>query len=163
MGYDTPWWWKVFYFHGHSDCGIKWIEHMTEDSAEVANKIDAAQAEFRGTLTNIAIDTAGTELRNRGRDFAQSILIVFTDGYPESRERTFTSSKTFQETGRVIYVPVGNFGDDEYFESVASYPAKDNLVPVENFKALAARKTLDQLLPNFCPNIVQNIPQTNEW
>merc|ERR1719379_629871 len=135
------------------------MEHMTEDSATVANKIGEAVADFRGTLTNIAIDKAASELRNRGRAYAQSILIVFTDGYPESRERTFTSSKKFQETGRVIYVPVGNFGDDEYFESVASYPAKDNLVPVENFKALAARQTLDRLMPNFCPNIVQHIPE----
>jgi len=159
MGYDTPWWWKMFYFKGHSECGIKWIEHMTEDSATVASKIESAPADFRGTLTNIAIDTASTELKNRGRDYAQSILIVFTDGYPESKERTFEASKKFQGTGRVIYVPVGNFGDDEYFASVASYPVKDNLVPVENFKKLAARETLDRLMPNFCPNIVQNVPE----
>merc|ERR1719221_2408525 len=159
MGYSTPWWWKVFWFSGHSSCGIKWIEHMTEDSADVSSKIDAATAQFRGTLTNIAIDKADVELRNRGRAYAQSILIVFTDGYPESKERTFTSSQNFQGTGRVIYVPVGNFGDDEYFASVASYPVKDNLVPVENFKKLAARETLDRLMPNFCPNIVQHVPQ----
>merc|ERR1719291_1496186 len=61
MGYETPPWWKEFYFKGHSDCGIKWIEHMTTDSADVASKIGSATADFRGTLTNIAIDKAGVE------------------------------------------------------------------------------------------------------
>jgi len=159
MGWDTPWWWKDFYFKGHSECGIKWVHHMTEDATAVKQAVDSASADFHGTLTNIAIDKAGVELNNHGRGYAQSILIVFTDGYPESREKTRESSAAFKDTGRIIYVPVGNFASDEYFQEVASYPWQDNLVNVDDFKALAARSTLDRLMPNFCPNIVQNIPE----
>merc|ERR1712150_73470 len=99
------------------------------------------------------------EFKNHGRDYAQSILIVFTDGYPESRERTAEASTDFQKGGRVLYVPVGNFGSDDYFHQIASYPWQDNLVSVDDFRSLAARKTLNTLLPQFCPNIVQNIPE----
>merc|ERR1719284_944721 len=100
---------------------------MSEDASAVKQAVEGASADFRGTLTNIAIDKAGVELRNHGRDYAQSVLIVFTDGYPESRERTMESSKAFQQMG--------------------SYPWQDNLLAVENFESLAARQTLDRLIP----------------
>ena len=63
------------------------------------------------------------------------------------------------DTGRIIYVPVGNFGSAVYFQEVASYPWQDNLVNVNDFRAQAARSTLDRLMPNFCLNIVQNTPK----
>jgi len=152
-------WWPKFFWPGHSDCGVKWIHHMSDDPAAVKTAIDGFDADFRGTLTNIAIDQAAVELKNKGRSFAQSILIIFTDGYPESRDRTAEASAKFQDAGRVIYVPVGNFAaGDDYFQKIASYPWQDNLVDVADFKTLAARSTLDKLLPNFCPNIVQQIP-----
>merc|ERR1719282_1335316 len=131
---------------------------MKDDIESVENAIKAQNADYRGTLTNIAIDQAKVEMSNHGRDYAQSVLIVFTDGYPESRERTMESSKSFQNMGRVLYVPIGNFAGDDYFQQIASYPWEDNLLSVESFDALAARQTLDKLLPLFCPNIVQNIP-----
>jgi len=159
MGWDTPWFFKEFFFTGHSDCGIKWMSHMSEDAAAVKSEIDRAQADFHGTLTNKAIDAAAVEIGNHGRGFAQSVLIIFTDGYPESREKTLESSNAFKDTGRVIYVPVGNFGSDDYFTTVASYPWQDNLLARDDFRDLASRKTLDRLMPLFCPNIVQQIPE----
>jgi len=158
MGWSTPWWWSPFFKPTHSNCGVKWISHMKDDVGAVEDSIKAQSADFRGTLTNIAIDQAKVELGNHGRDYAQSVLIVFTDGYPESKDRTLESSKAFQQLGRILYVPIGNFGTDDYFQQVASYPWQDNLLGVENFESLAARQTLDRLIPLFCPNVVQNIP-----
>jgi len=162
MGWSTSWWWNLFYKPSHSNCGVKWISHMSENVQSVEDAIKAQKADYRGTLTNVAIDQAKVEFGNHGRDYAQSVLIVFTDGYPESKERTMESSTAFQSGGRVIYVPIGNFGGDDYFQQIASYPWQDNLLGVENFETLAARQTLDRLIPLFCPNVVQNIPAESD-
>lgn len=154
-------WWPKMWWPYHSDCGVKSIHHMSDDKEAVKTAIDGFQADFRGTLTNVAIDQAAVEFSNHGRQYAQSILIIFTDGYPESRDRTQEASDKFKNSGRVLYVPVGSL-DVDYFRTIASYPWEDNLVPVENFQTLAARATLDKLLPNFCPNIVQQIPTAAE-
>jgi len=152
-------WWPRIWWPWHTDCGVKWIHHMTTDSAAVKTAIEGAEADFRGTLTNAAIDFAAVELQQKGRQYAQSVLVVFTDGWPQSRDRTIESSEKFKEAGRVIYVPVGSFAtDDDYFSRIASYPAEDNVVNIADFKTLAARATLNRLLPDFCPNIVQSIP-----
>merc|ERR1719384_2246688 len=138
-----------------SKCGIRWAHHMTTDTSAVKDAILGFEPDNRGTLTNVAIENADVEFGNHGREYAQSVLVIFTDGYPQSKDRALEMAGKFREKGRMLVVPVGQWTDDEYFfPNMVSYPSQDNLVTVDSFKELAARGTLQKLLTDFCPNIV---------
>merc|ERR1712226_893569 len=96
----------------HSDCGTQWISKLTMDLPSVKTAIEAFENDKRGTLTNIAIDYSKAEFARRGRKYAQSVLIILTDGYPESMDRAKEAADKFKDIGRVLAVPVGNFADD---------------------------------------------------
>lgn len=152
-------WWPKYYWPWHSDCGMKWEHRLTLDTGAVKKAIEDAHYDARGTLTNVAIDYAAAEFKKRGRGYASSVLIIMTDGYPESMWRANEAAKRFKNVGRVVAVPVGNFAADYFFQNMVTEPWEDNLVIAPDFKALASHETLKNLMVDFCPNIVQNIPR----
>merc|ERR1719203_2582362 len=141
-----------------SYCGVRWAHHMTMDTAAVHDSLQAMESTKRGTLTNIAIDHASAEFGNHGREYAQSVLVIVTDSYPESKERAMKSAGKFKKTGRLVVAVVGPYKDDDYFKDLVSEPWQDNLVVVDDYKALTTRPTLDTILTDFCANIVQPPP-----
>merc|ERR1719401_2490213 len=113
-------------------------------------------------MTNIAVDQAKTELELNGRHYANSVLIIFTDGHPESPLRLSEAAEEYKKTGRLLIVTVGaDYMNDEYFQGVVSYPYQDNIVSVKDFKELTTRTTQDTIVQQFCPNIIMEPDPNN--
>lgn len=139
-------------------CGITWAHKLSDDKNAVKQAVKDATRPGYGTLTNLAIEASASEfISQRGRSFVQSVLVVFTDGHPESDDKTKTAANDFKSAGnqRILAVPVGTgFKDDEFFQDIVSYPYQDNIVNPVDFKELTYRSTLDKILQDFCPNIL---------
>merc|ERR1719221_1417570 len=117
------------------------------NASAVQEGLRVMTANQRGTMTNAAVDQASDEFGNAGREYANSVLIVFTDGHPQSKLRLGEAAERYKKTGRLLFVTVGeDYMNDEYFRSVVSYPYQDNIVSVGDYKELTTRLTLNKIV-----------------
>merc|ERR1719359_1098668 len=131
------------------DCGISWIEHFTYDTAALAAKIATIEFPQASTFTSMALATAEADLRN-GREDAESIVIVITDGRPLSSSRTFQAAMSLREKARLMWVPVGNGVPLEDMEQWASLPVRDNMIVVEDFATLESPALITKIIADAC-------------
>merc|ERR1719401_1425768 len=127
-------------------CGIKWLSHLTNDTASVVDKLKSMWQPRQNTLTSLAIKSAQNEMVN-SRQGVPTVAIVFTDGNPYSLLHTETAAKEFiAQGGRLMMVPVGfEKSDEAEFDQFVSYPVNDNLILGTTYDTLAAsNKTLNQ-------------------
>jgi len=134
------------------DCGLKWVEHGSDDMGATARKIDAMQWPRAATFTSSALATAAAELRH-GRRHAQSVVVVITDGKPMSPVKTGMAATRLRKKARLMWVPVTRFAPLSEIRSWASRPVRENVVEVPTFQALQKPETINALIANMCPNV----------
>jgi len=134
------------------DCGMEWISHFTNNSAWLADQVSHANLEFprKTTLTSLALGLAESELV-KGRQSANSVVIVITDGKPLSMRNTRAAAEKLQEKAKLVWVPVGNSAPRELIESLASEPKKDHVINVDFFEELDQPTTLNNIITTACP------------
>jgi len=134
------------------DCGIQWVSHFTNDTETLAEQVSHSNLDWpRGTtLTSVALGQAESELV-KGRESANSVVIVITDGYPMSVENTKAAAKKLQEKAKVVWVPVGFDAPLGLIEEMASKPEKDHVISVFQFELLSVPKTLNDIITSTCP------------
>jgi len=138
------------------DCGIQWVTRFDDNKTGEAVAEDIAKVEWpqATTLTSLALAEAGAEL-SHGRADANSIVIVMTDGAPLSQLECSKQAAKLKTKARLMWVPVGKkIKDDSVFEPWASTPVKDNIVRVKDLTILPSAITINQILTNFCPNLM---------
>jgi len=136
-------------------CGMFWIDHFTQDTKALSQKVSAMKWPRRTTLTSYALSEAKAELTS-GRPDAQSVVVVITDGKPMSPLKTASASKDVKNEARLIYIPVGRGIKSTIpkLKKWASKPAQDNVMTVDSFSSLTTPKVLNRFISGFC-NIVE--------
>lgn len=138
------------------DCGMEWITRFDENitGEAMAEKLGAMKFPQGTTLTSMALAEASAEL-SHGREDAQSIVFVITDGAPLSQLECSKQSEHIKKKARLYWVPVGNaFMDDSVFEPWASVPHEENIMRVKKLKWVGRTWVTNQILASFCSKIM---------
>merc|ERR1719282_26904 len=120
----------------------------------MAEKLGAMEFPQGTTLTSMALAEASAEL-SHGREDANSIVFVITDGAPLSQLECSKQSEHIKKKARLFWVPVGNaFMDDSVFEPWASVPHEENIMRVKQLKWVGKTWVTNKILASFCPSIM---------
>jgi len=142
------------------ECGIYWYHHLSTDDTNVtlkklADEVDAFTEDDwiqRTTLTSVALGQAQNELF-QGREDANSVVLVVTDGMPMSKRNTRAAAHRLQEEAKVVWVPVGNSAPKKLVEELASAPQKDHVIEIADFEDLERPWAVNQLVSVTCPRV----------
>lgn len=134
------------------DCGVQWVSHFTDKVDELASKVEYGTLVWprSTTLTSAALGQAEAEVLT-GREEANSIVIVITDGRPMSQKNTKAAAKKLQEKAKVIWVPVGRNAPRSLIKKMAQKPWQDHVISIRDFKDLDDAETLNRIITSTCP------------
>jgi len=132
------------------DCGIEWVSHYTTDTGTLALEVLQLPFPAATTLTSVALGQAESELVN-GRDDANAVVVVITDGKPMNQVSTKDAAEQLQEKARMIWVPVGGDAPEELIQEVASKPLKDHIISIASFQQMDKPEFLNKILSSACP------------
>jgi hypothetical protein len=88
-----------------------------------------------------------------GRDDAQSIVIVITDGRPMSNRKTYHASLELRKKARLMWVPVTKFAPLALMKAWASFPVKDNFLALSEFSDLEDPEKINLIIADVCPKV----------
>lgn len=150
-----------------TDCYIKWITRHSNNFSDIADKILDMPYWSRTTFTSLALTMAQQDF-SQGRPEAASVVVVLTDGVPNSQMYTGQAAHKVKfdeegnQKGTLVFVPIGSFSSAQiqHFNSWASYPAKDHVVEVGKFDQLGLTATINKIVTDFCTDV--EIPSTYE-
>jgi uncharacterized protein with von Willebrand factor type A (vWA) domain len=130
------------------------IEHYTDDLQKVIKSIKKLQFPQSITRTAVALDTARSEL-SLGRQDAQSIVVVITDGKPMSMKKTRQAAEELRKQTRLMWVPVTKYAPVKQMRRWASNPKTDNFLALEDFSMLEDPAVMDQIISDVCPKVTR--------
>jgi len=131
-------------------CGIEWVSHYTTDMNTLASEVSQLEFPAATTLTSVAIGQAEAELIN-GREDANAVVVVITDGKPMNSVSTKDAAKQLQEKARMVWVPVGGGAPAELIQEVASKPLKEHIIRIATFQQMDRVEFLNKILSTTCP------------
>lgn len=137
---------ELFSYHS------EWVQHFTTDFEGAAQKIEKLRWPRSITYTANALNTAASEL-SLGRDDAQSIVILITDGRPMSLRRTASAAYFLRRQARLMVVPVTKWAPIEAAETWASRPKADNFLPLGEFADLENPDKIDLIIADACQHV----------
>jgi hypothetical protein len=130
----------------------QWVKHFTDNTEECATAIEGLTWPRSLTYTANALNTAGSEL-SLGRDDAQSIVILLTDGRPMSMRRTRQAARELRRNARLMTIPVTRWAPIAQARSWASNPKEDNFMPLDSFSDLEDPDKIDLIIADVCPDV----------
>lgn len=130
----------------------EWVTHFTSDIEAAAVAIDNLNWPRSLTFTSTALNTARSEL-SLGRDDAQSVVIVITDGRPMSMRRTRFAAAALRREARLVFVPVTRYAPVSQMRRWASNPKSDNFLALGSFGELEDPEKLDLIIADVCPHV----------
>jgi hypothetical protein len=134
-----------------AECGIKTITHFTTDLAKIDQLLGGLTWPMGSTLTSLALMTAEAEMA-LGRADANTVVVVMTDGRPLSYRKTTMASRSVRKKARLLWVPVRM--PAYVFPRIKSWATRrwqENVVKVDDFKALEVPDTITQIVADMCP------------
>jgi len=135
-------------------CGVQWVKHLTPNVSQVESAAEDLAWPRRTTLTSLALAQAQSELI-KGRQDANSVVVVITDGRPLSPVNTGKASEELKKISRLIWMPVGQGvkSSIENMKKWSSQPWENNLLEIDTFAALDTPGTINNMIAEFCPDI----------
>jgi hypothetical protein len=130
------------------------IEHFTDDIPKVISSIKKLTFPQSITRTAVALDTARSEL-SLGRQDAQSIVVVITDGRPMSMKKTRQAAQELRKQTRLMWVPVTKYAPISAMRKWASNPKTDNFLALEKFSDLEDPLVMDSIISDICPKVTR--------
>merc|ERR1719426_273627 len=127
---------------------------ITDDTAALTSTIEGSEWDAMNTNTAAALGTAIEVLAASGRESAQSVVVVITDGMPNDSEATAMMAEKVKEKARLIFVAVGKNLDMDALYSWASFPPEYNILSAKKFKKLLKNLNQGEYLPDICPNLI---------
>jgi len=113
-------------------CGMQWVSHFTNETAALATTVTGLEWPQSTTMTSLALTQAEGELV-KGREDAQSVVILITDGWPMSRRNTNSAAAHLRQVAKVLYVAVSNSAPLSLIEEMASEPKQDHIIKAQSF------------------------------
>jgi len=133
-------------------CKQQWVSHFTSNVGKALTKVKFLSWPKGSTMTSLALMGALAETQN-GRQDAQTVVTVITDGKPLSKRRTFRAAEAVRRVARLMWVPVTKFAPLQFIRRLATKPWKENVVPASDFKTLQNPAFIDHILADMCPQI----------
>jgi len=136
------------------DCGMKWVSHLSNDTAAVATALKPIVYPESTTMASMAIAEAQSELA-AGRPDAASVVVVVTRAKTMSGRKAAKASEDLKKTARLIWVTIGptEVLDMREVKVMASKPWEDNVVEVKDFNLLPTPATLNTIIASMCPEV----------
>merc|ERR1719281_62614 len=100
---------------------------ITDDAGALVSVVENTEWEAYNTNTAAALGTALEVLAASGRETAQSVVVVITDGMPNDSEATAMMAEKVKEKARLIFVAVGKNLDMDSLYQWASFPPEYNI------------------------------------
>jgi len=138
----------VLLFSYHSE----WVQHFSTDFEAAAAKIENLNWPRSITYTANALNTAASEL-SLGRDDAQSLVILITDGRPMSMRRTRQAARHLRDQARLMVIPVTRWAPVAAARRWASHPKEDNFLPLDSFEDLENPDKIDLIIADACQHV----------
>ena len=123
---------------------------MSADKAAVETAVAAATTESAETRLAKALEFAMGML-TLGRQDAQSVVLVMIDGGPADLRAAEEVAAKLHEHARVVMVPIGAGEDLDAVKRLASFPARVNVLAVNDFAASADEAELTRFVAALCP------------
>jgi len=121
----------------------KIVAPLQDDHDKLMALIDSHLAFQRGVTDMAQGMTLSQVLLQEGRKDAQSVVVVLTDGKPSFQYATKHAAKAIRDAGvRLVIVPIFQYGDPVFMQELASFPPKDNVLPIGGLEHLG-----ENLLP----------------
>jgi len=135
-------------------CGIEWVSHFSNDTQALNASAQAMDWPQSTTLTSVALGQAEAELVH-GREDAQSVVVVITDGVPMSQRNTRSASMKLIDQGvKMLWVPVGSKAPLDLIKELASLPVEEHVIQIGSFSELGTQKTIDDIVSSICPVVM---------
>jgi len=129
----------------------KWITHLTTGTTKTDVE---GMAWFRsGTATDQALGMAQAELVY-GRPDATPVVMVITDGKPNSARRTEQASRRLQQKAKVVWIPIGRRAPIRLINRMAATPKRDHVYRgFYDFRLLTNKNLVNNLIGTTCPAV----------
>jgi hypothetical protein len=137
------------------DCGLKMVQHFTNDTAGTRSKIQALNFPMSSTWTAGALEMAHAELM-LGRPGVDKTVFVLTDGLPIQPAMTELAVNKIKETGaRLMFggVAMSDSLGMMLMQHWASHPVHDNLLDISDFSTLASIWTMNTIMSDMCQKV----------
>jgi Mg-chelatase subunit ChlD len=131
-------------------CKIKTVNHFSANLATVKTNINALTWPQGSTLTSVALEAAKSEL-TLGRKDSHAIIIVFTDGRPLSRLKTWYAARDVRKSARLVWVPITQYAPLRDIKQWATRRWEENVVVVKSFADLEKPDVVTHIIANICP------------
>jgi uncharacterized protein YegL len=122
---------------------------LSADKSAVTTALAAATTESAETHLAKALEFSQGML-TLGRQDAQSVLIVLLDGSPADLRAAEHVAGQLHEHARIVMVPIGAGEDFDAMKRLASYPARVNVLAVNDFAA-AGESEWTRFIAALCP------------
>jgi len=123
---------------------------LTANSEELLESVASVTWQKDSTNTAQALGLARTLFEDRGRANAKQVVIVVTDGMPESAFLTGVEVGRLKESGaRLAFVSVGKSVSKHVLRRWASWPWEENVVSASAYGKLDDKK-VTEVLANIC-------------
>jgi len=138
---------------------INTLSELSTDAATLKSKVDEATWPKGTTDTAEALNRAKQLLERGGRDDANSVVFIATDGDPNDGKLTAEAATALKETGaRLVFVALGPRLDLTRVNTWATQPARDNVVKVDSAGKL--EEYLSKFVADLCPLSEAFCPQS---
>lgn len=128
------------------------VQQWSLDANAVKGAIGSL-AWLKGSTNTAEAFVKADQLFVDGREGAPDILVVVTDGMPQSMYLASSALAKLKEKGvRVVVVAVGAGRTARHLKGWASWPTAENFIAVDSFKKLD-QKRATELIANICPTL----------
>lgn len=126
------------------------VTALTGDQSAAIAAVGGATQSSAATNLAGALEFADHMIAAKGRQQAQSVIIVLLDGPPADRRAAKELTERLSEHTRILVAPIGAVDLDEMVD-FASFPAKLNVLGVKDFPGLAEEAELTRFIATLCP------------
>jgi len=123
---------------------------LTSASADLLKSVATVTWQKDGTNTAQALGLARSLFEDKGRPTAKQVVIVVTDGMPQSAFLTGVEVARLKESNtRLSFVAIGKSVSRHVLQRWASWPWEENVVGADTFGELDDKK-VTEVLANIC-------------
>lgn len=145
-------------------CQVNVVSRLTTDLKSVLGKVDSLKFIGQSTQTSTVISTALSEFRSEPRpdadsEFgmtARSILLVVTDGKPNSRKDTWRAAGNLRRDGRELYFVSIGLPDEGRTKDMIRWGGreKEHVLITEDFDYLQSSEFRNEIMAGMCDYVV---------